>query len=166
MIKNKSGFTLVELLAVVLIIAILTSAALPQYRRSVQRAEAMEALTNLKTIFESAKRYRSANSEAPRKLTGLDVSFFDADTPNASTFNIGSYHYSFNSDSISACRLSGTGSYTNTYCLYMYYVLTLGTNKYKDLMTCVPLSSKYNWLCEAFETSELPDGTTVIGTEI
>ena len=81
--KNHTGFTLIELLAVVMIIAMLTSVALPQYRKSVQRAESMEALVNLRTIFDAAKRYRSANSEAPMKLNGLDVSFFDADTPEA-----------------------------------------------------------------------------------
>ena len=52
---TKSGFTLIELLAVVLIIAILTSIAVPQYRRSVQRAQAMEMMTNLRTLFDSAK---------------------------------------------------------------------------------------------------------------
>ena len=113
--NSKAGFTLIELLAVVLIIGILTSVALPQYRRSIQRAEAMEVLVNLRTLFDSAKRYRSANSEAPTKLTGLDVSFFDADTPNASSFNIGNYRYTFSNTSISACRISGANTTTNTH---------------------------------------------------
>ncbi len=164
--KHKSGFTLIELLAVVMIIAILTSIALPQYRRSTQRAEAMEALINLKTLFDSARRYRSANSEAPTKLTGLDVSFFDADTPNLSYFNIGSYHYTFSDDGVSACRLSGSGTYSDTYCLKIYYTYQVGTTKYKDLMTCTSNSPKYTWLCQAFETDRLDNGTIVVGTEL
>ncbi len=164
--ETKAGFTLIELLAVVLIIGIMTSVALPQYRRSVQRAESMEALVNLKAIFDSAKRYRSANSEAPSKLNGLDISFFDADTPEESSFNIGNYRYTFSNEGVAACRLSGTGSSNNTYCLTMYYSYLSGSNKYKDLLVCRSNSAKYNWVCESLKTDELPDGTAVIGTEI
>lgn len=164
--RYQSGFTLVELLAVVLIIAILTSVALPQYRRSVLRAEAMEALVNLKTIFDSAKRYRSANSEAPSKLNGLDVSFFDADTPNDSAFNIGKFRYSFATNGVTACRLNGAGAATGTYCLNMYYNFNLGGNKYKDLLLCYGNGAKYAWVCESLKTDELPDGTAVIGTKL
>ena len=163
---KNTGFTLIELLAVVLIIAMLTSVALPQYRKSVQRAESMEALVNLRTIFDSAKRYRAANSEAPTKLNGLDFSFFDADTPDSSSFNIGNYRYIFSDDGVSACRISGSGSYKDTYCLDMYYVFTLGSTKYKDLLICSSNSTKYNWLCESLKTDSLPDGTPVIGTDI
>ncbi len=160
---TKSGFTLIELLAVVLIIGILTSIAMPQYRRSVQRAEAMEALTNLRTIFDSAKRYRSANSEAPMRLNGLDVSFFDADTPGESAFNIGKFHYAFSTDGVSACRLSGSSTYSDTYCFKMYYNYTSGSTKYKDLLTCSSSVAKYSWLCEALSSKQL-NGMYVIGS--
>ena len=45
---RKAGFTLIELLVIVMILAILTSLALPQYRRSVERARVAEALTMLR----------------------------------------------------------------------------------------------------------------------
>ena len=59
-IKNKNyklGFTLLELLVVVLIIGILAAIALPQYQRSVEKAKLSEALINFKTIKESVARY-------------------------------------------------------------------------------------------------------------
>lgn len=139
--KNKFGFTLIELLAVVLIIGILTAIALPQYRKSTQRAEAMEALVNLKSLFDSAKRYRAANSEAPNKLNGLDVSFYDADNENASTFNMGKFTYTFTNNNIKACRNN------NECCFTMYYNHgSLG----RDALTCTGTpNTKYGWICES-----------------
>lgn len=157
--KNNFGFTLIELLAAVLIIAILTSIALPQYRRSVQRAEAMEAMVNLKALFDSAKRYRAANSTAPTKLNGLDISFFDADNDTTSTFNMGKYKYTFDSNKISACR----GDENSSYCFTMYYKHdTLG----RDAMTCTSQGSgKYSWLCEAIAYDAICGASGSCGTE-
>lgn len=141
MLKKKLGFTLMELLAVVLIISMLTSIALPKYQRTVERAASTEALVNLRSLFASAKRFRAANSQAPQRLRGLDVSFFDASTQEGD-FALGKYDYTFSPDSISACRRTGN------YCFVMYYNHpALG----RDALTCLlsPAGGKYDWLCEA-----------------
>nr|QGT50735.1 hypothetical protein Elusimicrob1349_2050 [uncultured Elusimicrobia bacterium] len=52
----KKGFTLVELLAVVLIVAILTAVGLPQYRSVVQKARVSEAESMLRSIYDSSER--------------------------------------------------------------------------------------------------------------
>ena len=52
----KNGFTLIEVLAVVLIVAILSGVALPQYRKVVEKAHASEAQAMLRTIYDSSER--------------------------------------------------------------------------------------------------------------
>lgn len=86
------GFTLIELLMVVLIIGILTSVAVPKYRRSVYRAEMLEGLTNGKTIYDSAVRYRGINSVAPTAFSQLDIGF-EATSSNPNEFVDGSFTY-------------------------------------------------------------------------
>lgn len=110
-----NGFTLIELLAVVLIIAILTSIAMPQYRRSIRRAEAVEAMINLRTVYDAAKRYKAATSAPALKLHGLDVEFFDVST-SESSFLMNKFIYSFETNGIKSCRANNGG-----FCLHFYY---------------------------------------------
>lgn len=50
MMSNKSGgFTLIEIMAVVLIVSILSAIALPEYRNYVMRARIMQAISGLST---------------------------------------------------------------------------------------------------------------------
>ena len=58
---SKKGFTLVEVLAVVLIIGILTVIALPQYRNITERAKIQGAITRLRIIFDASERLAAAN---------------------------------------------------------------------------------------------------------
>ena len=152
--KSKFGFTLIEMLAVVLIVAILTAVALPQYRRSIRRAEAMEALVNVRTLFDSAKRYKVANSEAPVKLKGLDVEFFDASDVESSSFNIGKFQYTLDTTGIQACRLDPNNTtQIKDYCLHFYY--NHGTYG-KDALLCeVQGESAIGlWLCDSLKCKE------------
>jgi len=51
--QNTGGFTLIEVLVVVLIIGILTSVALPQYTKSVEKARAAEGLQIVRQIQDA-----------------------------------------------------------------------------------------------------------------
>ena len=59
--SDKRGFTLLELLMVVIIIAILASIALPQYINATERARASEALQLLGALRSSELRYAAQN---------------------------------------------------------------------------------------------------------
>ncbi len=52
----RAGFTLIEVLVVVLMLGILSSIALPNYRRSLERARIAEVQTLLRAIYDSRER--------------------------------------------------------------------------------------------------------------
>jgi len=68
--KTQRGFTLLELLMVVIIIAILASIALPQYFRVVERARVSQVASLLSTIRGSELRFKAQN---PANLYTTDV---------------------------------------------------------------------------------------------
>lgn len=53
----RSGFTLIEVLIVVIILGILASIAVPQYASSIEKAKTGEAKTNLGSILTGEKLY-------------------------------------------------------------------------------------------------------------
>ena len=63
--NNKKGFTLLELLVVVLIIGILAAIASPQYKKITERARAMEAVQTVKSVSDAMERYYLVNGKYP-----------------------------------------------------------------------------------------------------
>lgn len=55
--KNSKGFTLLEMLVVVLIIGILAAIALPQYKKAVWKSEISEVLIDMQAIEGAMNRY-------------------------------------------------------------------------------------------------------------
>ena len=73
-IKNGvKGFTLLELLVVVLIIGILAAIALPQYQMAVGKARFATLKDNARVIKSALDRYYLANNEFTKNLEALDV---------------------------------------------------------------------------------------------
>ena len=58
---KTQGFTLIELMVVVLIIGILSAIALPQYEMAVEKSRISEAMVNTKAIVDASQRYFQAN---------------------------------------------------------------------------------------------------------
>ena len=90
---NNKAFTLIELLVVVLIIGILAAVALPQYRLSVEKARAAEAITNLQSWASALERYHLANGDWPATQQSA-LEDIDITLPTLSHFTAGYSHYS------------------------------------------------------------------------
>lgn len=61
----KKGFTLIEILAVVLIIGVLSAIAVPQYRRSLERSRVVEAMDMLPAIYDAQQRFFTESETTP-----------------------------------------------------------------------------------------------------
>lgn len=153
MTYKKFGFTLIELLAVVLILAILTSIAIPQYRKAIYRAEVANALVNLRSLYDSAKRAYVMQSAFPTSFAGLDIKLLSDTTPGT-TLSSGGFTFSFEGKSIKACRGTGTDL-----CLQVFYSATVNGKTKRDVYTCTA-TSKYTYVCESM--GNCSDGTCVI----
>lgn len=76
--RQQSGFTLVELAVIVIIIGVRAGFAVPRFPVSVERTKAAEAFNLLSTLHSSQERYHARQSIYASDLTDLDV---DLDEP-------------------------------------------------------------------------------------
>ena len=81
--RIKKGFSLVELLVVVVIIGVLAAIAIPQYTNTIERSRRMEAVVNLDNIHKAAVRYYQLNGT----YVGLNNLTIDIDWPPSHYFS-------------------------------------------------------------------------------
>lgn len=72
--KKNTGFTLIEVLVVVLIVGTLATVALPQYERAVMRSRASEIWAILPTVRSAAQEYCLANGGTYGNIPVEDLS--------------------------------------------------------------------------------------------
>jgi general secretion pathway protein G len=69
--RRARGFSLIELIVVMAIIAALLSVALPRYRGSVEHARVVALQGNLRALRDCIDRYHEDRARFPESLQGL-----------------------------------------------------------------------------------------------
>lgn len=72
-IRNRKGFTLVELAVVIVIIGVLAAFGVPRFLQSVEKSKASEAFNYLSAIQGSEERYLAQNGVYASNISSLDV---------------------------------------------------------------------------------------------
>lgn len=78
---GSGGFTLVELLVVLAIVATLLSIAAPRYFDSLERAKEASLRTDLRLIREAIDKYRADTGQYPQSLQALEAARYIRQVP-------------------------------------------------------------------------------------
>ncbi|MFA6378648.1 MAG: prepilin-type N-terminal cleavage/methylation domain-containing protein [Candidatus Omnitrophota bacterium] len=120
-LKNN-GFTLLEIVIVIIIVAILAAVGIPKYTGAVEKARASEGTYILGTLLSAQERYFLENNVFASNVADLDVQIPSPKSFNAPTISAGcaaaatcasikrntnAYTLSINRDGVVSCAASG-----------------------------------------------------------
>ncbi len=72
----SSGFTLVELMIVVVILGILAAVAIPAFTRYIKKSKTVEAARNIASIYQAQGTYYAQSAERPDSTGGFNPPVF------------------------------------------------------------------------------------------
>jgi prepilin-type N-terminal cleavage/methylation domain-containing protein len=115
---KQSGFTLVELAVVIVIIGVLAAFAVPRFRASVERSKAAESFNYLSAIQAAQERYHARQSTYASEVNDLDIKFTAPKYFTVGTVAAGKTSSLQDSWTLTLTRTgaaAGYGAYTVTY---------------------------------------------------
>ncbi len=114
--RKRNGFTLVEILIVVIILSILAAIVIPQFSGASEEAKLASLASDLQTIRSQIQLYKAQHNHSPASLPGTapSVSFKDAMTK-----------YTEKDGTLAATQAPGDG-------VYGPYLLRIPDNPFND----------------------------------
>ena len=132
---NKSGFTLVELLIVILIIGLLSAISIPMYKKAVEKSKVADALSTMQAVSKSEHSWFLARNNYTKDFANLDIDLYDKDGNKAEDESFDSINYTFTLQDSSIKAERNNGEYT----IYKDYE--------SDIIYCLPVS---HHICQEF----------------
>lgn len=162
---NKTGFTLMEVLAVVIIVGVLVSVSMPMYTRAIERSRATEAMNNIKAANDAIYVYFSDKEQCPDKFSQLIVTLPPASGSLASD-EIQTRYFTFKLKDENVAKVPGTqgkcpgvlatrsgpGSYS--YKMYNPYASSQGKALSLRCEAVTPGDSKSQAVCDSLGLSD------------
>ncbi len=110
-IRNAKGFTLIELMVVILIIGILVAIAIPVFNSSRESAYKRTCQANLRTIDGAIQTYRADTGSLPANIAALTPTYLKA-VPACPKPGAAAYIISGASSDTAECPTYGASGHT------------------------------------------------------
>ena len=123
MMKNKKGFTLVELLAVIVILAVILVIAIPRILDVIDSSKLSSFESSARMIISDAEKQYAIN-----KVNGIEEELSCENTSKLNNNEYSNCEITFDSEGLASIELTGSGKFEGLKCKGNSTTLVCGTN--------------------------------------
>ena len=123
MMKNKKGFTLVELLAVIVILAVILVIAIPRILDVIDSSKLSSFESSARMIISDAEKQYAIN-----KVNGIEEEISCENTSKLNNNEYSNCEITFDSEGLASIELTGSGKFDGLKCTGNSITLTCNTN--------------------------------------